>query len=460
MANDEQMTETTETTATQAEEKPAKAEPIFAAQKETLVVLEPANPAGMYRQITVTVERGVETFEKDGKTENRDRFRASWEGKSGKLAASGKGAITSLLSAANYGKVDDFTFDVSSDFFAATPRDNKPKGIWDGENAARLAELREAANKAFADAENEEISAQDAWRQASIIMNEVNELLGGAKNFAAFVKGGNGMAEMPFLAKLGDGVNALSEARRLGQLTDFQYQFLPASIMRGKAVVKFVNEGVNSLLKDALESVKTFTGNPEKVSPEMMADAIVQLYARCGVKETVPANDVGAFVAAVKSQGEEFAKRWNKVTHADGDRGTAQVMVAASELVGMIEDYFAAEAAVDAGEKDALAKRNKVALIGRFAAQWEALGNAKAAEKQAEAVLKAADSDDNQKLDAKTKLKDRAATDIAAQVFNTIKTDDANKMRAIRDALSILINDHLKALAELEKAKSDEADAE
>ncbi len=200
----------------------------FLSQRKTQLVLEPVNPNGHLEQVTLEVERGqVCTTKEDGSKTYAERFRAHPVAPIEKPDAIGMAAtidatVKATLKAMSYGGADDFTWDADSEFFTPSPRANTDKDDpFQRDDADELYELRKQANAAFEEAQNSEEGAQVAWRGASQMLEQVYDKLGrNGKAFTAWAKGGERAKDAPFIAKLGNGKNALSEARMLAQLTD------------------------------------------------------------------------------------------------------------------------------------------------------------------------------------------------------------------------------------------------
>lgn len=433
-----------------ANENPVASQ-VFNVETETLLPLTPANPAGHLQPITLTMQRGTEvtTFE-DGNTSERLRFRGVWEAHEGKLAASGKGAVTGLLNVANYGKTDDFVFDTDAEFFKVAAKTNVEKNPVTDEIKAELT----AANASLVEAQDAEGNAQVAFRDAGKALNAVFEKIGG-KALAKWFGTDEAKKLVPALIALNNtGKNALSDFRSFGKLSDAVFARLPVGITQGKVADNFIRE----VLSDVLENAGvTLLRENAKMDDQLLIEVdYLEVAARAVIDSTgveKAYNTVSEGLTLLGNMLDEgtFGERGRHATRAAVlIEDISAAVTAANAFIAVSDDVADGKDVDDKTIEKVRTDYRKCIFVKRVSAAALAASKKRADESRAASVMKAADKEANDKLDAKTKLKDRAASDVAAQVFNTIK-GHASLKEIYRD-LGILVNDYLKAV-EVEAAK-------
>lgn len=430
---------------------------VFNVEGETLLPMTPANPAGHLQAITLTIQRGTEviTFEDDS-TSERLRFRGMWEAHEGKLAASAKGAVTGLLGVANYGKVDDFVFDTDAEFFKVAAKTNVEKNPVTDQIKAELT----AANASLIEAQTAEGNAQIAFRVAGQALNAVYEQIGG-KALAKWFKTDEAQKLVPALIALDNsGKNALTDFRAFGKLSDEVFSRLPLGVTQGKVADNLIRDVMAEPMENAgvvLAREKAKLDDKMIIEVDHLDTAARAVIDSVGVTDAYDTITDGVKLLGTMLGAGEFGERGREAVRA------AVLIEDISAAVAAAKSYIEASDAAAEGkpiDKEVIAERRdayrKNLFVKRVSAAAVAAGNKRAAEAKVNAVMKAADKEENEKLDAKTKLKDRTASDVAAQVFNTIKGHPA--LAEIYRDLGILVRDYLEAEREAAKAAAEAAE--
>jgi hypothetical protein len=151
----------------------------------------------------------------------------------------------------------DVEYDEDDEFFsqkAPTVKAPSKDDVWANKDYDQeaLNKLRGDAEAALAVAQDSEKGSQDDARAVSYVLMDAFEAVGGSrKALQNWAQGGKGGENMALLSKLGKGVNALTEAMRLGQLTDAEYAVIPASLTSGKGVDNHGRVSIKQIVENA-----------------------------------------------------------------------------------------------------------------------------------------------------------------------------------------------------------------
>lgn len=167
-------------------------------------------------------------------------------------------AIAQVIKQSGRGTIDDYALEAEfeDDFFKQKIEAPKTDAsdIWKTADPASV----EALNTLRADVEetlgaideNTADAEEEATKLAHMLM-EANAhplIKNDRKKLAAWARGGKGGSNMPLLQKLGSGVNALTEAMRIAQLSDTENAVRPRTTLSGKAIDRLKSLAVKAVV--------------------------------------------------------------------------------------------------------------------------------------------------------------------------------------------------------------------
>lgn len=463
----------------------------FLSEASTLLILKPVNENGHLRALEITVHRGALERDKEGDIVKLNRFAVDAPDGFTPDAVqfygtSAVAALKSMFRKINYGTVDDYTFNTDAEFFTSGFKSNaSTNDIWSGANAGDLIELRKTAEAAYLAAEGAEGDAQEAWLGASQVLQEAFETVG-EKHYKKWAQGGEHANDAPMLARLGQGKNALSEARRLAQLTNMQYAVLPSTMTRGKTIDLFMSDTLHIVMSKVAAVVSTDEdcqgGYDKDVNGNAIASAdqydvaarevILYLCDEAGVELPAFEKLREGLDVAIDILADIRAK--HVAEYRKSDEGAAARKSAARVMgfdyaiqlaeASLTDEKNARKAAADVvkgkmdkGNAETFKKaRDRGLFVKRLTAELVAIDTSEAKDARSRSASDAAD--DAKGFETGKDFKKRGAMDVAAQLWNTFRTHPA--YAEIYQNLGIMVSEQRSADADERREQVEASKAE
>lgn len=194
-------------------------------------------------------------------------------------------AVEMAVKQSGRGTAADYVIDADfeSEFFKQkieTPKTD-PNNVWTNDKfkdvRGELRQLGGEAESALEAASSSQVVTQSDFLDVAKVLKKMFELVNRSRPaLASAVNGADGDSNHPLLKKFGSGPNALTEAMRLAELTEAEYDALPGSITSGKAVDRHRAEALKRLVdKPAVRAAsgKEAITFPNEVNETPMPDA-------------------------------------------------------------------------------------------------------------------------------------------------------------------------------------------